>query len=333
MHLAFLSSIGLLVAGSPLVWSSALPTVLIDHSPPSSFEISPLQERDIPVCSAIKAFVSLLKANKATPFCSEFLNIQTVSIPFTETTQAYTTSTSTIETTVTTTVAAATEVLSLQETRVVLTLPTTVVTSTIPAQYLSTIYVTPTPVVVTSTQYYTSTAVKARDVELDERGVNIPLFLRGFAGSAISKGCSCLDIPTPSVTFTATATQSHTIQTQITEIKTNTHYVTVTTRTTATVPATSYAPVTALTTSTSTVFTTSTLPASTITSTFSIPFRPQCTGLLAKKKLVQWVATNGRRGAYSPRNDFALPGNGADEITHSICCESAYKTPDALYFA
>ncbi|RVD88089.1 uncharacterized protein DFL_002287 [Arthrobotrys flagrans] len=291
-----------------------------------------LEERGLSFCEPIQKIVSLLKVQQATAFCSSYLNIQTISIPATQVVQTYVTTTATVEETVTATVTAATDVLTFAETEVIATLPTTVATNTFVVDSTTTVFSTPAAKTVTTTTYTTAVAAK-RDVDLEKRNLKLPPYIAGFAPTVISKACSCLELPTPTVTVTATSVNPNTIQTQITKTETNTKYVTLTVSTTDTAKITTYTPVTSTLTSTNVVTTTSVLPEETLTRTETLAFRPQCTGLLAKSKLVEYIVSPGRRAGYTPTGEPELPGDGASEYTHSLCCEMAYEMKDCLFAA
>ncbi|KAF3193517.1 hypothetical protein TWF225_010256 [Orbilia oligospora] len=333
MHSKFLSGAVLFAGISPLASAIVIKGAMIDRrSPVSNSLSSPLEERGLSFCEPIKKIVDLLKVQQATAFCSSYLKIGTVSIPATQVVQTYTTTTATVEETITAIVTAATDVLTFAETEVIATLPTIVATDTLVVDSTTTVFSTPPAKTVTTTTYTTAAAAK-RDVEAEKRNIKVPPFIGGFAPSVISKACSCLELPTPTVTVTATSVNSNTVQTQTTKTKTNTKYITVTVSTTETAKVTTYSPTTATVTSTNVVTETSVLPEQTITSTKTLAFRPQCTSLLAKSRLVQYVVTPGRRAAYSPINEPRLPGDGASEYTHSLCCEMAYEIKDVLFSA
>ncbi|KAK6506916.1 hypothetical protein TWF481_005374 [Arthrobotrys musiformis] len=316
---------------SPLASAIVIKGAMIDRNPPILNPLSSpdLEERGLSFCEPIQKVVSLLKVQQATAFCSSYLNIQTVSVPATQVVQTYLTTTATIDETVTQTVTAATDVLTFAETQVIATLPTTVATSTLVVASTTTVFSTPPAKTVTTTTYTTAFAAK-RDMEIEARNIQIPPFIAGFAPPAISKACSCLELPTPTITVTSTSVNPNTIQTQTTKTETNTKYVTVTVSTTNTAKITTYTPVTSTFTSTNVVTTTSVLPEETVTRTKSTPFRPECTSLLAKSKLVQYIVTPGRRAAYSPLNEPKVPGDASSEYTQSLCCEMAYTVTDCL---
>ncbi|KAK6521597.1 hypothetical protein TWF506_001810 [Arthrobotrys conoides] len=335
MHSKFLSGAVLFASISPLVSAIAIKGAMIDRRSPVSNSLSSpldLEERGLSFCEPIKIIVEILKVQKATAFCSSYLKIQTVSIPATRVVQTYTTTTATVEETITAVVTAATDVLTFAETEVIATLPTIVATDTFIVDSTTTVFSTPAAKTVTTTTYTTAAAAK-RDVEAEKRNTKIPPFVAAFAPSVVSKACSCLGLPTPTVTITATSVKPNTIQTQTTKTETNTKYVTITVSTTETAKVTTYSPTTSTVTSTNVVTQTSVLPEPTVTSTKTLAFRPQCTSLLAKSRLVQYVVTPGRRAAYSPVNEPRLPGDGASEYTHSLCCELAYEIKDVLFSA
>ncbi|EPS41492.1 hypothetical protein H072_4636 [Dactylellina haptotyla CBS 200.50] len=292
-----------------------------------------LQERGVPVCNVIQGFVNLLKAKGATSFCSSYLDIQTITVTASATVQTYTTTTTTIQETVTATVTAATEAISFSETIVTATLPTTVSTNTIIVPSTSIVYSTPVAATTTTTIYYTAGVAKPRAVELEERAIQLPPYVAGFASAAISSGCSCLSIPTPTTTVTTTSTNPNTIQTQTTKTETDTKYVTLTVSTTITAGVITYTPVTAQTTSTNVVISTSTLPQQTTTVTTTVTIRPQCTAILSGKRLYEAIGSNRILAAYNPTNEARVPGDGTMETTQSACCELCYNYPGCIYYS
>ncbi|KAK6362077.1 hypothetical protein TWF730_005775 [Orbilia blumenaviensis] len=306
----------------------------IDHSPLVS-DLFPLdlEERGLPVCGSIQNFVDVLKINKATAFCSSFLDIKTVSVPATQVIDTYVTATATVTETVTKTTTDATEIISFTESATVTAATTkTIFTHDIE---LTTVYITQAPYTVRrdATTYTTPLPAK-RSVDAEKESVKLPPFVAGFASRAISKACFCLELPTPTVTVTSTSVRSNTIQTQITKTETDIKHETLTIRTTDTKALTHWSPTvtTTVTSTTSTVPIVAYLPRSTITTTVTttLAFRPQCTGILEKPKLHKQIFLEGNRGiAWFAEGDLQVPDTS--EYSHGICCESGYSSANVAY--
>ncbi|KAH6648133.1 hypothetical protein BKA67DRAFT_579618 [Truncatella angustata] len=137
------------------------------------------------LCALENPIISVLGAKtSATAFCSSYLSIATQTFSATATTS---TSTST-----TTTVLTGTQVI---------TDPTS--TSTIVSS------VTTTAVVFTTSDDTAAPTALKRDVNFGKPStVSVPAQLTKFAATVLSSACSCLSIPTPSVTNTQTVTST-----------------------------------------------------------------------------------------------------------------------------
>ncbi|KAF3935203.1 hypothetical protein ABW19_dt0200385 [Dactylella cylindrospora] len=272
---------------------------------------------------------STLSVNSATPFCSDWLSITTVTVPATETAQTYLTVTTTVDEYASTTEVVTTETFWSTITTIANTAPTTVAISIEVRTSTLTTTFTPSPsITVTSTAWYTRTAAK-RD-ELNRRSGTIPSYLGGFAPPAISSVCSCLDIPIPSTTVAETTYNPNTINTKVTRTITNTIKATLTISSASTVRATSYVPVTSISTTTVNTITTVTAAAPTYTSVVSSAFRPQCTAILARPKL--WTAIQPKRAYSYPFATTPIPNGGLNEDTFSQCCELCYNSPNCGQF-
>ncbi|KAF2722974.1 hypothetical protein K431DRAFT_283482 [Polychaeton citri CBS 116435] len=155
-------------------------------------------------CKAISAAVSKVKAlSTATPFCSSFLHIPTV----TSTKVVTSTSvipTTTIVTTGTNTVTASTVIVltTSQSTTIVTATATNVVTVV-----SGTDTITADPTTITLTDYTTVIAptCTSANAKRDPALQAVPPALQSLASSAISSACSCLAIPTPTVSVTTTS--------------------------------------------------------------------------------------------------------------------------------
>ncbi|EGX53113.1 hypothetical protein AOL_s00007g62 [Orbilia oligospora ATCC 24927] len=287
-----------------------------------------LQKRAPEYCSSggISRLGSLLDVNSATAFCSEYLAIPTVTIPATETLQTYTTVTSTIDQYEATTQTISTQTLWATISTTVATVPTTVATSVSTSVSISTFTVTPARVTIATTAWYTAGVAKRDEAEVVKRAAETPAFVKGFAPHAISSACSCLDVPSPSVTATETVYNPNTINTQVTKTITNTVHATLTLSSTSTVRLTSYVPITKISTYISTTITTITTATPTFTSTISSAFRPQCTAILSRPKL--FTAIQPLRSWSYPFATTGIPNGGLNEPTFGQCCELCYRTPD-----
>jgi hypothetical protein len=131
--------------------------------------------------------------------------------------------------------------------------------------------VTPTVNVVSYITVTTPPPVKRRRLAHDNgiagRDIHIPSFVAAFASTAISDACSCLDLPTPTVTSVVTATTPTTtpVSTTITDTQT---FLTSTVTTTLSVIPTDAVDLAATTSTDSiTVTYTSTAPATTVVTT------------------------------------------------------------------
>ncbi|KAK6526174.1 hypothetical protein TWF281_011209 [Arthrobotrys megalospora] len=290
-----------------------------------------LQKRVVPdFCTSegVSRLASLLSANTASPFCSEYLSTGTVTVSQTETSQTYTTATTTINEFISTTQTVLTETLAFTVTTTDATRPTVIATSTSISITTTTFTTYPVTVTVVTSVWYTSSTVKKRGAI--ETTASVPAFLAGFAPPAISSGCSCLDIPSPTASVTETTYVPNTLSTELTTTITNTLNATLTVSTTFTVQVTSYTPATSLTTFTSTTTRTVTGGPRTSTLTISIPYRPQCTGILGGQKLFNSVQP--RRPYTYPFVTTPIQNGSGGEDTFSQCCELCYRIPDCAQF-
>ncbi|KAK4206303.1 hypothetical protein QBC37DRAFT_407236 [Rhypophila decipiens] len=179
-----------------------------------------LEARGNNVCKSVKAIVTILKAHKATPFCSSFLGISTQTV--TETTS--TTTTTSIETQVATSTTTSTTIwttFSLSTTiykqRGVST--TTIRSTTETVTATTTITESPTSPL-TITGYYTPSPDEPADevykrtavAALVQRGGNLPAYISPYPSNSISQACNCLSLSTPTTTtriiFTSTTTST-----------------------------------------------------------------------------------------------------------------------------
>ncbi|KAI2624278.1 GLEYA domain-containing protein [Hypoxylon sp. NC1633] len=175
---------GALVAASPVA------------NPPTKLE-----------CVVVKVVVDILNGLQgATPFCSSYLQIPTVTKTATATSFPTTTTTRTTTTTGTNTITA--------DTKTVTEHTTTTVTSCDPR-----------------VQKRAAAATTKRIT------ISLPSALSTYAGAQLSTACGCLSIPTPSTTVTTTKTQTPVVTSVITTAGTTT----VTPTTTVTVTATATA--------------------------------------------------------------------------------------------
>ncbi|KAF3311896.1 hypothetical protein TWF173_007981 [Orbilia oligospora] len=213
-----------------------------------------------------------------------------------------------------------------QPPRPFLHIPTTVATSVSTSVSISTFTVTPARVTITTTAWYTAGVAKRDEAEVVKRAAETPAFVKGFAPHAISSACSCLDVPSPSVTATETVYNPNTINTQVTKTITNTVHATLTLSSTSTVRLTSYVPITKISTYISTTITTTTTATPTFTSTISSAFRPQCTAILSRPKL--FTAIQPLRSWSYPFATTGIPNGDLNEPTFGQCCELCYRTPD-----
>ncbi|EGX43153.1 hypothetical protein AOL_s00215g762 [Orbilia oligospora ATCC 24927] len=279
------------------------------------------------VCKDVQLVVSILKLNKATPFCSTFLGIKTQTVPTTKVSTVLTTTTLTESAYATITETAKTEVLTFTNTVTDATVPTTVATEIIPSTTVLTVTVTPNPSIIYTTTYTTPAGVARRSIAVEERGVNfvLPPFVTQYASSAISKACNCLSLTTPTTTSTVQVVQTSTVISTVTKTHTNTIPVTLTLSTTEIAKATAFDPKTITSTSTTTSYFTTTLPRVTTTQTVSLPFKtPYCVNILKEKKLVYYGNLVVAR-TYAGLGNPSVP-RGEEGL--SMCCQICYNTPD-----
>ncbi|EPS42166.1 hypothetical protein H072_3953 [Dactylellina haptotyla CBS 200.50] len=279
-----------------------------------------------PYCGSggFSRFASVLVANSASSFCSGYLSIQTVSIPVTDTLQTYKTATATIDEYKSTTVVVATRTSYFTVSTTVNTVPTTVATRVTSSTSTITSRITPPATTETTTVWYTPGVAKR-----DGPGTSLPRYVAGFAPPAISSGCSCLDIPTPSTTGTEYVYHTNTVPEQVTRTITNTIESTLTISTTSTIKVTFYVPVTSISTSVIRTTTTVTVPTPTSTSTISSAIRPQCTAILAKQKI--FVSVNVQRSYIYPFTTTHIGTNGG-ENSYSQCCELCYRSTNCAFY-
>ncbi|KAL9095158.1 MAG: hypothetical protein Q9165_002414 [Trypethelium subeluteriae] len=200
-----------------------------------------------PVCAAVTAVISLAHADpKATPFCSSYLHIGTVTVTNTATYTPPVSSTTAHDT---------------------VTAPTSTSTSTVTSSTTTPYTVTQTATAtVTTNTITTSTGTyicpASAGSKLKARGTTIatpsptPSYLKSLAATAVSKVCSCLAIPSPISTATTTSTlvaQTQTVTSYTTTTPVATATVTVTTTLGQEVDVTSTVTVTSTSTSTNTV--------------------------------------------------------------------------------
>ncbi|KAF3915753.1 hypothetical protein ABW20_dc0102674 [Dactylellina cionopaga] len=312
---------------------------------------SQLDARSTNVCSKapINIIAAVLKALKATSFCSDFLHITpaTKTVSAVKGTVTSYTSTSTqinyesvitsrvffttsdITTTTGTTYVPVTDIHST-------TITAVLSTSTL-VQTTTDIVTAATPTVtrkVTSTVYshYTN---KKRDLE--KRRIPIPSQLIKSASADISNGCSCLGLPTPTVittvygtstVYAVASTQSVSTITQTSDVTTViTNYINVidVESSTITVDQTSTIPSIAVTTTISHVTSTVTPPATTTTTVVSTTVNTD-----------PCDPTNGIKFADEVYNFNGIFHSGYDQaksiitfgqITLSDCCRQCYQTP------
>ncbi|KAK6361037.1 hypothetical protein TWF730_007152 [Orbilia blumenaviensis] len=314
----FLSAFGAAACIAPLAFAKPVPDSL-----------DKLMNRGVNVCKDVQLVVSILKLNKATPFCSTFLGIKTQTVSSTRSLTALATTTITEDVFLTSTETVQTQILTFTNTLTDATVPTTVATEVVPSVIVQTITVTPDPSIIYTTTYTTPAGVGVRSVAIEERGINLalPPFVTKYASSAISKACSCLALPTPTTTTTVEVVQSSTIMSTVTETHIIAVPATLTLTTTEIIKATAFNPKTITTTSVSTSYSTTTLPKITTTQTVSIPFKtPYCVRILQDKKLVYWqnIISPAGRTYYAigrpsmPRGDEGL----------SLCCQACYDSPN-----
>ncbi|KAK6350546.1 hypothetical protein TWF718_003736 [Orbilia javanica] len=315
----FLEALGAVaVCIAPLV--SAGP---ISHS----WDIIAKRSTNANVCKDVQLVVSILKLNKATPFCSTFLGIKTQTVPTTKVSTALATTTVTENVYATTTQTVKTEVLTFTNTVTDATLLTTVATEVVPVTTVVTVTVTPAPSIIYTTTYTTPAGVARRSAAVEERGINfvLPPFVTQYASSAISKACSCLSLTTPTATSTVQVVETSTATSTVTETHINTIPATLTLRTTEVALATAFDPQTVTTTSTATVYSTTTLPIVTTTQTVAIPFKtPYCVNILKEKKLVYYGYLVVAR-QYSGIGYVDVP-KGEEGL--STCCQLCYNSID-----
>ncbi|KAK6513238.1 hypothetical protein TWF506_009398 [Arthrobotrys conoides] len=282
-------------------------------------------------CSSggLSRLASRLSANSATSFCSEYLGIETATISQTETSQTFTIATTTIDVFISTTETVVTETIALTVTTTDATRPTTVATSTSIINLASTVTTYPFTVTFITSTWYTSSTVKKRGIPIIETTASVPAYLVGFAPPAISSGCSCLDIPTPSISVTETTYVPSTISTVVIRTVTNTINATLTVSTTSTLAVTSYVPATLITAATSLSIQTVSAT-TTVTVTRSFAYRPQCTAILSGQKLYNGVQPL-RQYTY-PFSTTPIQNSLGGEDTFSQCCEQCYAVPDCAQF-
>ncbi|KAK6508034.1 hypothetical protein TWF481_006450 [Arthrobotrys musiformis] len=121
--------------------------------------------------------------------------------------------------------------LALTVTTTDATRPTTVTTSTSVSTSISTTTTYTSTVTFVTSTWYTSSTVRKRGIPgVIETTAPVPAYLAGFAPPAISSGCSCLDIPSPTISVTETTYVPSTISTVVIRTITNTINATLTVR-------------------------------------------------------------------------------------------------------
>ncbi|EPS37199.1 hypothetical protein H072_9157 [Dactylellina haptotyla CBS 200.50] len=318
MRLLFLAPLCSLVA---LVVAS--PILIIDTEAQDNYNIivAPLEGRDIPPagCAKIQNLVNLFKVKNATPFCSSFLQIPTQTIYTTDVVPTTTTQTDNTVVFTTVTVVARTNTDTVSQTNTIATLPTIVQTSVV--QSISTVYSTITPPRVTVTTTVWTTPAAKRDIK--KRANPVPAYAAGFASSAISEVCSCLAIPTPSVTQTVTEYASNTIYTTLTAVSTDTSLSTAQTTVTITFYTTLYVPTTSFTTTVLVTTVPTTIAAPTSTVSVLLPLPTVCQNILSGNKL---ATSAGPARQIGPTADTSLQRFFPErsEFTLSQCCAYMY---------
>ncbi|KAF3935188.1 hypothetical protein ABW20_dc0109705 [Dactylellina cionopaga] len=310
-----------------VAFASASPIVKY-VSEEDGLDISP---RDVSAqtCKKVQLVVSILKLNKATPFCSSFLHIPTQTVEVTEVIPRTITQTESTVVYTTVTVVAQTNTATVPETQTIATLPTIVATSIIPSVSVFVSTVTPPPAAPVTTTIYTTPAAKRQveEREVGERAIKLPQYIAAFASSAISQACSCLSIGAPVTTKTVTQYATNTVLTTATAISTNTALSTAETTVTNTVYTTLYVPTTTVTTSVTVSTSVTTLAPVTSTVTVNRPLPTNCRDILSGQKLYSSASTARNLGPDSsvPDRFFAT----RDEFTWSQCCGYGYSIPNS----
>ncbi|KAK6541329.1 hypothetical protein TWF694_007148 [Orbilia ellipsospora] len=310
-----------------------------------------LDNRSANICSKapVNIIAAVLKALKATSFCSDFLHItpvtKTVSAvrgtvtSYTSTStqinyEDVTTSrlffeTSDITTTTGTTYVPVTDIRSTTITAVLSTSTSVQVTTNVVTA------ATPTVTRTVTSTIYSHYVNKKRDLE--ERHIPIPSQLIKSASADISNGCSCLGLPTPTVTTTVygtstvhavSSTQSVSTRTQTSDVTTViTNYINVidVESSTITLDQTSTIPSIAVTTITSFVTSTVTPAATTATTvvTTTVTTDP-CDPVNGIKYADEVYNYNGIfHTGYDQTKSIITFG----QIPLSDCCRQCFQTP------
>ncbi|KAI9835499.1 MAG: hypothetical protein M1837_003773 [Sclerophora amabilis] len=227
---------------------------------------NPLPEPLVPpakVCSGVNTIVSVLKLNKATPFCSSFISItpvtktQTSTAGLSATTTVITTQvtaprivntvtvTDTVPTTVEKTATSFTTIITTSATatsvqtdvttlRTGTSTTTQITTTTVASSVTTTVAASPA-----TTTVYTRGPLRRDDGNLQGRAVSIPPYVSKFASSALSNACSCLSLTTPTTTKAVTVTNGETVTVTATSLVSSPVSATETVTATVTSPVTS----------------------------------------------------------------------------------------------
>ncbi|KAK4212518.1 hypothetical protein QBC37DRAFT_424694 [Rhypophila decipiens] len=313
----------------------ALVTGLLPSGVLSARPIVQKEERAVNVCKAVQVIVSVLKNNKATPFCSSFLGIKPPTVTTTSTSFAQRVETEIYQVIETSSTTWTTVTRTTTRTIVTATITTTLQTITDRVVLTETVTNTPPPTL-TITSYYTpspSAPGKRSPLNLEERAAaaaKIPPFLKPFASSAMSRACECLSLAPPTagtktVTSTTTVTTPSTTTTTTTTTTTESYFVFSFTTTTTSIDR--YIPFNPHVPSYTTVTVTTTYPAPSATTTVVAPFPTQCRNLVAGGRIFQ----NINAGAEFDLQELDV-GNPPGELSYSQCCAICFDTPNCMYY-
>ncbi|EPS38017.1 hypothetical protein H072_8247 [Dactylellina haptotyla CBS 200.50] len=347
-YLPFVTLLASLVAALPAPAEVGDDARLVDVSP------SKLDARSVNMCSKIPVvfIVPILKALKATPFCSDFLHITPVRKTVTSvkgTVTSYTSTSTQINTEnilttqlfyetsdiTTTTGTTYVPVTDIQSTTITAVLSTSTVTQTTVDSFVN----VPTP---TKTRTVTSIVfahyVNKRDVE--KRHIPVPSMLVKSASADISAACSCLGLPTPTITTTVTttstvytvaSTQSVSTVIQTSDVTTTiTNYINVidVETTTITVDQTSTVPSIAVTTIVVHATSTITPVASTVTSVVSTTVTTDPCDPTNGIKYLDEVYNS--RGIFHTGYDVNKSVVSFGQIPLVECCRRCFATPGCV---
>ncbi|KAM7196687.1 hypothetical protein V8F33_006027 [Rhypophila sp. PSN 637] len=292
-------------------------------------------ERAVHVCKAVQVIVSVLKSNKATPFCSSFLGIKLPTVTTASTSFAQRVETEIYQVIETSSTTWTTVTRTTTRTTVTATITTTLQTITDRVVLTETVTNTPPPTL-TITSYYTPSASapgKRSPLNLEERAAAaaaaIPPFLKPFASSAVSSACECLSLTTPTATKTVTSTTTVTTPstTTTTTTTTTTESYVIFSFTTTTTSIGRYIPFNPHVPSYVTVTVTTTSPAASATTTVAAPFPTQCRNLVAGGLIFQ----SRNAGAEADLQELDV-GNTPGELSYSQCCAICFGTPNCMYY-